>query len=518
MTPPTTLADAAAPDVDAAAAEAAAPPDGLNAFLASGLPATQEFVVRPGRDTLLVGRQGTQLFVPADAWNVPLASGPVHVQLREFYSTPDIILAGLGTTAGSELLETGGMLNLTAASETGQPVTLRPGAQVTLRMPTRQMKPGMQLFQGDATDAHIDWHLDSSATRTFSFDLNTFDLRRGRHKKRVHHKTLRDEWPEYLTSEHRQVRELLKASTYSATAVSRLRRARRLSAQERAAVSAYNYFAGHEQAGKLEKIRRLAEVEFTVDTTGATTNVKLRTGYDAELAAPILAQMQTWQGWRPAQLARSSRTNYGLQYQQLKRKEPAVGVVRTMMTLSGKILVTPPSWDVPATRAKQDLRAGLERQASYQARVNAAKAQNDSILRHGGQLPLTNAAMPTEADLFYELSSSGLGWINCDRFLRYPQPLFTYELNAGAFCNHAMLVFRDSRTIMNGVPVTGTARMVFGKVPTGIEATIVAVRWQQGQAYLAIQPTTLVARPTPPALEYRPVNILELQTALANLN
>lgn len=491
---------------------------GLDKFLASGLPATQEFVVRPGRDTLLIGQQGTQLFVPADAWDVPLTSVPVHVQLREFYSTPDIILAGLGTTAGNELLETGGMLNLTAISETGQPATLRPGARIMVRMPTKQIKPEMQLFQGEATAVHVNWHLDSSATHTFSFDLNTFSVRRVRHRKRVHHKTLRDEWPEYLSSEHRQVRELLRASTYSAAAVAKLRRARKLSAQERAAVNAYNYFVSHEQAGKLEKIRRLAEVEFTVDTTGATANVKLRSGYDAELAAPILAQMQTWQGWRPAQLARDVRNNYGVQYQQLKRKEQAVGVVRTMMTASGKILVTPPSWDALATRAKQDLRAGLEKQALYQARVNAAKVRNDSIVRRGGQLPLTNSATPTEADLFYELSSSGLGWINCDRFTRYPQPLFTYELNTNTFCDKTMLVFRDSRTIMNGTAVTGTARVRFDRVPTGIEATIVAVRWQQGQAYLAIQPATLVAQPSSPVLEYRPVNILELQTALAKLN
>jgi hypothetical protein len=522
--PPTTLADATAPEDDdrpsggVVATENTAPLAGLNTFLASGLPSVQEFVLRPERDTLLIGRQGTQLFVPADAWNVPLASGPVHVQLREYYSTPDIILAGLGTTAGNELLETGGMLNLTATSETGQPTTLRPGARVVVRMPTKQIKPEMQLFQGEATDTHVDWRLDSSATHTFRFDLNTPDMRRGRHRKRVHHKTLRDEWPEYLSSEHRQVRELLRASTYSAATMAKLRRGRKLSAQERAAVNAYNYFASHEQAGKLEKIRRLAEVEFTVDTIGATTNVKVRNGYDAELAAPVLAQVQTWQGWRPARLARDVRNNYGVQYQQLKRKEQAVGVVRTMITASGKILVTPPSWDVSATRAKQDLRAGLEKQALYQARVNATKARNDSIIRRGGQLPLANSAMPTAADLFYELSSSGLGWINCDRFTRYPQPLFTYELNTNTFCDRTMLVFRDSRTIMNGVPVTGTAQVRFDRVPTGIAATIVAVRWQDGQAYLAIQPTTLVAQPSSPALEYRPVNILELQTALATLN
>jgi hypothetical protein len=124
----------------------------LQAFCAQAAPALQVFRVRAGRDTILVGQQGTRLVVPARAFDVPASSGPVELRLREFYSIPDIVLAGLGTRAGLDLLETGGMLHLDAAAD-GQTVHLRPNMQVLVQLPTKQQQPGMQLFEGVSNDA-----------------------------------------------------------------------------------------------------------------------------------------------------------------------------------------------------------------------------------------------------------------------------------------------------------------------------------------------------------------------------
>ncbi|WP_460503548.1 hypothetical protein, partial [Hymenobacter agri] len=174
MAHPTVLADApdesSAEAFDGIAAQAPAEADKLGSlqdFLLAGLPGPQEFVVRPGRDTLLIGQQGTQLFVPADAWDVPLTSGPVRLQLREFYTTPDIILAGLGTMSSGRLLETGGMIHVSATNDAGRPVALQAGRRLGLRMPAKELKPGMRLFRGEAVGRRSpNWVLDSLAQTT----------------------------------------------------------------------------------------------------------------------------------------------------------------------------------------------------------------------------------------------------------------------------------------------------------------------------------------------------------------
>jgi hypothetical protein len=115
----------------------------LQAFCAKVALALQVFGVWVRCNTVLVGQQGTRLLVPKQTFDVPAGSGPVELRLREFYSTADIVLAGLGTRTGLDLLETGGMLHLEAATG-GRGVSLRPGVEITIQLPTKQL-PGMQL-------------------------------------------------------------------------------------------------------------------------------------------------------------------------------------------------------------------------------------------------------------------------------------------------------------------------------------------------------------------------------------
>ena len=121
-------------------------PDNIQAYCASALSPAQVFWVRAARDTVLVGREGTLVAVPADAWLLPAGSAAVRLELREFYSIPDIVLAGLSTMSGTTMLETGGMVNLNAIVGE-QPVALRAGQRLLLRMPTTRKLDGMQLFR-----------------------------------------------------------------------------------------------------------------------------------------------------------------------------------------------------------------------------------------------------------------------------------------------------------------------------------------------------------------------------------
>jgi hypothetical protein len=120
------------------------------------------FTIDPGRDTTLIGLEGTQITIKARAF-VDLASGkevtePVLVSLEEYYKRSDMVKANLTTTSGAQLLETGGMLHL-SATRNGQKLVLKKELPLEIKFSgAGSEKEGMQLFSGKAGENHsVDW-------------------------------------------------------------------------------------------------------------------------------------------------------------------------------------------------------------------------------------------------------------------------------------------------------------------------------------------------------------------------
>lgn len=138
---------------------ALAPPDprvaarqSLNAFLAASAPSVQVFRVPVGRAARVRGAAGTTVWVPAGAFvttaNGQAVTGPVDVEIREYYGLADALLHGLATQAGPRLLATGGMLHLAARTASGQPCRLRAGVALAVLFPAFWPESGMRLFAG----------------------------------------------------------------------------------------------------------------------------------------------------------------------------------------------------------------------------------------------------------------------------------------------------------------------------------------------------------------------------------
>jgi hypothetical protein len=109
----------------------------------------QVFYINPNRDTTLIAKEGTRLFVPANTLLTKArpAKGQVKIILREFYRYEDIIAAKLATTSNGQQLVTGGMLHISAQQD-GKPVTVAPQKAITVHMPTNNYDNRMQLFTG----------------------------------------------------------------------------------------------------------------------------------------------------------------------------------------------------------------------------------------------------------------------------------------------------------------------------------------------------------------------------------
>src|SRR6187402_120633 len=110
----------------------------------------EHFIINPSSDTTLICKEGTTVFLPANTFQTlkgGAVSGPVTIAVKEFYSVADIISNNLATTSNGKQLITGGMLNVSAIAS-DQPLQIKQGAFIDLKMPTRVFSSDMQLFTG----------------------------------------------------------------------------------------------------------------------------------------------------------------------------------------------------------------------------------------------------------------------------------------------------------------------------------------------------------------------------------
>jgi hypothetical protein len=142
---------AAANAVTSTATNATTAMQQLNAFYKQLEKEGQQFVIDVNKDTILTGKEGTRLSIPAKAFSFkngsPIQTGDITIVLREYYSYEDILAAKLSTTSGGEQLISGGMVHV-AAKLNNQEVKIAPRKNIQLEMPTRQYDEQMQLFQG----------------------------------------------------------------------------------------------------------------------------------------------------------------------------------------------------------------------------------------------------------------------------------------------------------------------------------------------------------------------------------
>lgn len=467
-------------------AGANAPDSTANSWSAFGNwagPTGQQFRVRPGRDTVLVSERGTRLAVPGTAFGVVAGGEVVQLELREFYSTADIVLAGLSTASGPNLLETGGLLHL-QASVAGRPVALRPGARLGLRMPATQPQPQMQLYQGVAMAGHaLDWQTPMAlAAQDPNSQVN-------REWRRLRGAKLRGgRWPRFARGQVTLATEFTRLLPQAATAA-RLKRRRHLGTQERNRLRDLSH-SNH------EKIIELVAVRLLVDTLGNFRQPQLLAG-DSVLGAAVVAAVRQLPRQQPASFPR-------LQAPHRRELVAAVGVLQVLYARSGRRLVGI-NWDETATHQPRWAAyfAQWERELTERERAEFAR-----------QFASATGPLSLESGLGYELIAGGLGWINCDRLLD-PGPRIQFAVQTLDSATVVSLVFQGQRSILASSRTEG-ARAIFEQVPTGQAATIVALRRAAGITYLATQPVRLGAAPVA-GLQFRPVTLAELRGELARL-
>lgn len=121
--------------------------DDLRAALTDGT--RQRFTIDPSVENTLVGKAGVRLRLPASAFmdaQGRMVSGPVTVELTEALGHLAMVGHQLATRSGDRILETGGMLKVTAQGADGVDLRLRADRPMEVSVPTDVPMTDMELF------------------------------------------------------------------------------------------------------------------------------------------------------------------------------------------------------------------------------------------------------------------------------------------------------------------------------------------------------------------------------------
>lgn len=140
----------------------------------------QEFRVRMGRDTTLIAKNGTQLYIPAGSFEMAengaaVKDEEVVVSLQEAIDYQNMLMHNLGTVSHGELIETGGMVYFDAKTKDGKQLQVREGANLSLSIPSEKKLPDdMQLFYAERgledNNVPINWEATGEKFRSTNFD------------------------------------------------------------------------------------------------------------------------------------------------------------------------------------------------------------------------------------------------------------------------------------------------------------------------------------------------------------
>jgi hypothetical protein len=121
------------------------------------------FTISTEQDQLLKGPSGVIVLIPAHSFLLPenKLTAEVKIRLWEFLETDEMIMAGLSTTSSGRLLETGGMIYITAEHE-GNCVRLLRSSKIIVKFPVSFKLDSMCLFKGVPNTNEIDWKKTNS--------------------------------------------------------------------------------------------------------------------------------------------------------------------------------------------------------------------------------------------------------------------------------------------------------------------------------------------------------------------
>ncbi len=411
------------------------------------------------------GRQGSLVTIPHDAFvrsDGKPVSGQVKVVVDEFLSISRSIQNGLGTMSGDRILETGGMLKITAQDREGNELELGKDKEIELKIPTRDLKRGMQTFIGSRKNGNVDWlPLGNEISERYGF--NQRDMSRIYPGKYV------------------------RRATFPGGA---------------RAMSVYisNYLEYPADAGR-KNITGSCTFEFTVTAGGETKNIHL-------LGNPF-----------PSFAHKGRRLLGRMHFYPAFSKEgefvSSDNMKITFFFQPESVIDRDYKWADFQEEYDNFVKSGIIADEYYQGILLEVEGKMDSL----GTTQVAMKGRGSRGVMYNILSSRRLGWINCDRYLNTGLPLANVALEVDNPGDKAFfLVLKETRSILPGDKVCNGNQICFPNIPIGYTYKIIGVEKREGVPYLVEHQGVVEAGGTPMKLELKEAKTEEVKEALSRLN
>lgn len=426
----------------------------------------QIFSFQANRDTSIICMEGTLIKIKSNSFISAKTgkeiSGKVQLAVLEYYKTFDIILSNLSSTSDDRILETGGMIHLSASAD-GEKCIIKKGSVIEVGFPYSNKKNDMALFNGEWTNNKIDWKLASTNTS----NKEVVQSSRGEVvfvKSDGEQEFINvEEMPEFPGGDPELRRYINQNAKYPFSVLK-------------------------------DKIEGKVLVRFVVDRFGYINNIRVVKSLDSILDKAAVYLVSKMPVWKPArQGGRAVSVPYTVPVE-FVLKELTDDEIQQARILEENIKDL--KYD-PATGIYTNDKA-LNEEVEKRFVENNSRNTNALELNH------------------YIFSVSQLRWINCDRFDNYKNPK----------TNYSILIDESNKTIVNVIfhrikaIVPGcieSNRITFKNVPLGEMITIVAVKMVNNKLFLAVKETEVTDKEET-ELDFQPVTVKLLKEEMEKLN
>lgn len=433
---------------------------------------TNVFSVDPTKATVVQGKQGMQLAIPANALvdaTGNRVTGPVSLELIEAPGLTSFMGAGLATQAGKSLLESGGMLKVSATADDGTPVFLDPEKSMVVSVPSEQRKEGMELFlSGDGSN----WNATAVPLTAGANELPTLDA--GMEK-----------FPAFRGPTFRppafQRNDSLKAGPKP---VKPFKPTRPALPRKEAFEANFSWY----QLLNRSKVRAEGEARFARALDSYDKRMERYEKYhqryvvdSTQFAAEMQAYTEQVERWRKDVECQKDYHKHTEAYHEAFE-------------------VHEQHWI--RARAAFDKKADAWRQERF--------AQMETVATQMDSMGLASAEMVNN----YVFAVNTFGWINCDRFIGMPEQDKTILAvhDADTIPERVMVVFTNIKSVLRLADCTGVYRSV--GFPRYEPAVVLAYRVVDGGAEMSYHD---VADGFESDLDFKPTSFAELRATLAKL-
>lgn len=392
-------------------------------------PVLSRHVLKPGRENTIKGKKGTELVFPPDAFvdeNGFVVRGSVVLTMEECYSVPEILRANLSTTSDEKLLETAGMIKLTAKAD-GKNLSIANGKSYIIKFP-RNENPNNDfvLFYGDRNDDGImNWTLaENDLTQDLSEELSVVSASQTNNLQNNDNCFIR------ITESY--LRRDLK-------------------------ISEMDYFNWRFASG--EGLNQWFVSGFNPDLQ------MVNDFCNEKLECQVTFKVKETGEFDSYYISRSAGEKYD---------NAIVAFLQSMPPLDLKALMPKYTYE----------HACILTFGSHIGRdQNEIATKFKNKFSKDPDADMTNVN-PSDLD-FYILTSSELGWINCDRFYETESPRvdFVVQHNNGKNCTVSM-VFEDINSVLKGVTEGG--QTVFSGIPSDMRVRVVSIADQDGTPQMSV--------------------------------